>query len=254
MKKIYIYTLSDPQTNIIKYVGKTNNLKQRFNQHIYSGRHQPNHCKKNSWITSLLNKNLKPKMEVIDEIEGEWEWLEEFWIEQLIIWGFPLKNMTKGGGGKSGFKVSDITKEKMSLSKKGKTPKNYNLFRDSTKKGEIIQYNLNGKEIRKFETVGSAKRKTGISNIDLVVKHKRLTAGNFIWRYTNNPLLKKDIIFIKKELNKQKPKIILQKNKNNGVIIKEWGSVNEVKKKYKHINAVLRGERKSAGGYFWEYK
>ena len=34
MEKYFIYTLAHPITGEIKYIGKTNNLKRRFNQHL----------------------------------------------------------------------------------------------------------------------------------------------------------------------------------------------------------------------------
>ncbi len=43
----YIYTLSDPNTNEVRYVGKTINIKRRYKQHLYDKR-QTSH--KNSWI------------------------------------------------------------------------------------------------------------------------------------------------------------------------------------------------------------
>lgn len=30
----YIYTLSDPITNVVKYIGKTNDISNRFKRHI----------------------------------------------------------------------------------------------------------------------------------------------------------------------------------------------------------------------------
>ena len=41
-------------------------------------------------------------MTVIDEVIGDWEWLEKYWIEQFKQWGFLLTNHTKGGEGAYG--------------------------------------------------------------------------------------------------------------------------------------------------------
>lgn len=70
MKKVYFYALRDPRDNGIKYIGRTVNPKNRLRQHIYSGKSNGSKDRKSAWIKSLLNKNLKPLMEIIDYIDG----------------------------------------------------------------------------------------------------------------------------------------------------------------------------------------
>ena len=60
---VNIYTLSDPITGAIRYVGKTINLKQRFNKHIMESKKSTKSYKK-AWINSLLKKELKPIINV----------------------------------------------------------------------------------------------------------------------------------------------------------------------------------------------
>lgn len=114
--KTYIYTLSHPTTKKICYIGKTINPKKRFRQHIDSGKNIKNNLV-SKWIKSLLNKDLKPSMEIIDEIEGDWEWLEIYWISQFKTWGFKLKNMTEGGEGSTGYSCNKKTRKKISNTK-----------------------------------------------------------------------------------------------------------------------------------------
>jgi DNA-binding CsgD family transcriptional regulator len=109
----YIYTLSDPITNQIKYVGKTNNLKQRLANHISDGRINKKNNLLTNWIKSLLNQNLKPKIEIIDETVENWGDLEQYWISQLKTWGFTLKNITLGGEGTYGRIWSQISINKI---------------------------------------------------------------------------------------------------------------------------------------------
>ena len=116
--KIYIYTLAEPTTGEIRYVGKTNNLKTRFYNHLKASR--KNYL--SSWIKSLKSKQLKPIMEVVEECEiNEWEFLERYWISQFKAWGFSLTNLTEGGEGIYGYSHTDSAKEKMSESRKGKS-------------------------------------------------------------------------------------------------------------------------------------
>ena len=94
---VNIYTLSDPITGRVRYVGKTINLKQRFNKHILESRKSTKSHKK-AWINSLLNKNLKPIINIIDIVDEEnWGFWEQYWISQFKTWGFKLTNTTDGG-------------------------------------------------------------------------------------------------------------------------------------------------------------
>ena len=251
MNTIKIYTLSD--SNTIRYIGQTNNPKKRIYKHIFEANNSGGKNKRCSWIKSLLNKGERPILEIVDEVPfKEWGFWEQYWISQMKQWGFNLVNDTLGGEGSYGRKHSTETKSKMSKAKKGKLPKNIKLLQKSRIKG-ITQYDLNGDIIKEWESVNEAKETLGINNIELVVNKTRNSAGGFIWRFSNDKLTEKEINEIKEKHLKQEPKIILQIDKN-GNMIKEWDSVNSIKKRYKHINAILRGDRKTAGGYYWEYK
>ncbi len=116
----YIYTLQDPISNEIRYVGKTDYLKQRLYAHIIE-------CKtdrkthKISWIKSLLSRGLKPMISILDEVPiDEWEYWESFWIQQLRQWGFRLTNISSGGFNNN-YKRNVESKEKMRKSKIGCT-------------------------------------------------------------------------------------------------------------------------------------
>jgi len=114
----YIYTLSDPLTKMIRYVGKTNNLKIRFKDHCA--------CKSKTWcrnwILGLREIGLKPIMEVIEEYPQDepqqWEFAERFWISYFRFLGFELTNLESGGG--SGKTFSQATLMKMSRSQTGR--------------------------------------------------------------------------------------------------------------------------------------
>lgn len=120
----FIYTLSDPRTNEVRYVGVTYDIKQRFYYHVYSAKHRrttKNHC----WVFSLLNQGISPLMEIIEEIKPEsgmtWQEAEIFWIETLRFYGCNLNNLTAGGRG--GLKPSKEVREKISQSRIGFTHK-----------------------------------------------------------------------------------------------------------------------------------
>lgn len=114
----YIYTLKDPITNEIRYVGKANDPNKRILDHIKECK-SSNISHKISWIKSLLNINLKPIVEILDEVpSNEWEKWEQYWISQIRSWGFNLTNISKGGYDNS-YKRSIESKKKMRKSKLG---------------------------------------------------------------------------------------------------------------------------------------
>lgn len=142
MSKVKIYTLSDPITLEVRYVGKTvQGLEKRLNQHLLDSKKFKN--LNSNWLKSLKRKSLKPIIEELDEVdESKWIEAEIYWIAQLKAWGFNLNNHTIGGDGVSkgnipwnkGIKVgisynkgispSEETKRKISEKLKGNKPWN----------------------------------------------------------------------------------------------------------------------------------
>lgn len=121
MKKVIIYTLSDPDTGVVKYVGRTTNkLAYRLTNHINDAKKEGN--KRATWIKSLTNRGVKPIIEEIDIAETweESELLEQLYISLFKSWGFDLKNGTIGGEGPIGFKHTDEQRKAQSESRKGK--------------------------------------------------------------------------------------------------------------------------------------
>ena len=89
----YIYALSHPITNEVRYIGKTINIKRRYKQHLYDKRTK---SYKSSWIISLKSLGLKPIMTIIEECNDvNWEDREIYWIQQYE----NLTNTQKGGNG-----------------------------------------------------------------------------------------------------------------------------------------------------------
>ena len=100
MSDVIIYTLKDPITNDIRYIGKTTQtLNRRLQIHVYKSRKSTTSHKK-AWIKGLLNKGLKPIIEKFDEVSNDdWKFWEQYWISQFKAWGFKLTNTTAGGEG-----------------------------------------------------------------------------------------------------------------------------------------------------------
>ena len=90
-----IYTLSHPLTNEIRYVGLTRKtLEERLRGHLKS----KDKVHRNFWIKKLLKEGLKPKIELIEEVDDDiGPETEIFWISMFKLWGFRLCNLTEGG-------------------------------------------------------------------------------------------------------------------------------------------------------------
>lgn len=101
MDTINIYGLCCPDTNIVKYVGKTSlPLKRRLGQHINKS-NSKNKTKKNEWIIELLKNNKKPYIILLEIVTNKnVNSKEKVWI---LKFGLPnLVNGNIGGGGNNG--------------------------------------------------------------------------------------------------------------------------------------------------------
>ena len=81
---VFIYSLKDPITYQIKYIGKTIDINRRYKEHIQT--HRNRKSKKNSWVISLIKNGLEPIMEILEECNlDNWEERETFWISYLNL-------------------------------------------------------------------------------------------------------------------------------------------------------------------------
>ena len=149
----YIYSLIDPRYNTLRYIGQTNNVKDRLRRHLQDNRK----LKRTSWIKSLINKNLKPIMRIEAVVTfKDKDKMEKMFIQSYKSMGCKLLNMTEGGEGGDVFKNKTPKelkkyKKKLSKAKLGKAPwnkgkkmskefkdkcKNKNFIRNS--RGQII--------------------------------------------------------------------------------------------------------------------
>lgn len=116
---ISIYKLVDPETNEIRYIGQTSNIKKRYINHLQGNKYRNTHT--TNWIQSLLNKNLKPIIEIIDICNIEnLDIIEQKYIKEYKEKGNNLTNHSIGGHSSLGCKHSEESKLKRSIRQKGK--------------------------------------------------------------------------------------------------------------------------------------
>jgi len=192
-KLTFIYVLIDPRSNQVRYVGKTDNLKKRYNHHlIYNGKSH-----KTSWIKNLKNENKKPIIEVIDEVPiTEWKFWERYWISQIRAWGFELVNNTEGG---EGFASGKLNPAHLPHVKK---------LKSKTHKGKEIPQEMRdriSKTLTGRENPEHSKRMTGRKQSE---EHKKATSISL--RGNGAILTKKQVIEIKKIFNNNIDKLTLQ--------------------------------------------
>jgi len=93
---IYIYGLYTDED--IRYVGKTNNLEKRLNEHIRDAKCNKN-THKHNWIRKELKNNKEIKIKILEECNiKNWEEKEKLWIKKYN----NLTNCTEGGEGGHG--------------------------------------------------------------------------------------------------------------------------------------------------------
>jgi hypothetical protein len=151
--KAYIYTLSDPITLQIRYVGKTNAPRIRFVEHLRES--TSSNKRKSDWISYLQVRGLLPILDVVEEHTlldtRAWKHSERFWIQNLKGLGCDLLNVRKGGEN-DGFYDEEV-KLHLSRIRKGRkgTPES-KAKRIATRRGRITE-----KMKWQFENVKAAR-------------------------------------------------------------------------------------------------
>jgi hypothetical protein len=99
MKPTNIYALTDPRTNLIRYVGKTiKPVRERLAVHLYYAR-KGAHTGCARWLKGLQDNGLLPEVIILQVVNEDWAAAERHWIAKLRAQGSPLLNHTAGGDG-----------------------------------------------------------------------------------------------------------------------------------------------------------
>ncbi|MGI4812133.1 MAG: hypothetical protein ACRYG5_09880 [Janthinobacterium lividum] len=98
---VYIYALIDPETDLIRYIGKSVRPMDRLTNHM----NERSNCHRSHWLQALKSKGLRPDLAILERIGGAWPWQhsETYWIAYARRHGWPLTNNTEGGDGVTGL-------------------------------------------------------------------------------------------------------------------------------------------------------
>lgn len=118
MRRWYIYSLIDPRTSAVRYVGWAFDVAKRVRDHISKARKQHSH--KASWLVQLENDGLQPLYQVLESGTNEWAEAERRWIAYFREQGASLTNLTDGGEGIIGYVFSAETRRRMGDAKRGR--------------------------------------------------------------------------------------------------------------------------------------
>lgn len=213
-KPVFIYGLADPDTNEVRYIGKTvKKLSARLRGHIGDSKKR-NHRSAN-WIKSCIENGKEPEIFEIDivDVGDDWVEAEQFWIAMMRYLGCDLTNHAIGGQGTDGYKFTEEQIKKLSDSHKG-----IGRSKEALEK--------HAETMKKKKELGWVKK--GMTSEQM---EKRLVT------------LKKNHIL---GLHKQKPKATQEQKLKNSIARKEWDSPESRKK----ISDGVKKARAEGRGHF----
>lgn len=116
-------------------------------------------------------------------------------------------------------------------------------------KTSIIQLSLNGEYVKTYKSISEACKALNKNGRNQEIKNclngKYSTAFGYIWKYKN-----------KTNVIREKKPMIIQMDKDTGLIINKYKSVKEASLatsiSVPNINNCIRGRQKKAGGYIWK--
>jgi group I intron endonuclease len=242
-----VYVLKEPNSEIVRYVGITTYpLQKRYIGHV----NDPKKTYKTNWIKSLKLNGLLPEIELVEDGLSFEEALKKEieYIKLFKACGARLVNGTLGGEGSMGYKHTENSKKKLSLSLKG---------RQFTKEHKNkISLGLIGKlhskeSYRKFSEF--CKTRTGKKNPFYGKRHSEETKKKLSITAKINGTYKYATEVSR--ITNRRP--VLQYDLH-GNFLREFCSVKEagesVSRASTNISASCSGRKNVIGGFIWKYK
>ena len=172
MKMNYIYTITDPRTEKVFYVGQTTDPKTRFKEHKFK-KYSANQEKRRI-IESIKKEGMMPVFKILHSIKDP---VVADKKEKEVILSFKgtLCNIfTTGKLGEAEKRIKKYTPNKK-------------LSAASTCKKPVAMINNNNEVVKVWESVCMASAETGIArgSIACVARgdKRRKSAGGYLWKY-----------------------------------------------------------------------
>lgn len=160
---LYLYSLIDPITNEIRYIGISVNPKRRFRQHLQCVLSK----RKYEWISFLKSQNLEPKLDILFKSDDIKFILDK---ERELIKILPnLLNISKGGEFNLAYSFGDR---------------------------EVKMFSLEGELLNTFTSNAEALRFLNLEDSSSLISACALRARNhaygYIWRYDDDIITAED--------------------------------------------------------------
>ena len=274
----YIYKLIDPSNNEIRYIGQTDNIKRRYNDHISSSMNENSDSYdtyKARWVRKLKLNGLLPIIEIVEECDSleQSNIRERYYVSKLTNEGCRLTNSY----------ITDVTefsshtREKMSNARKGKTleeivglEKSIELKKYYSEKTKLNNPNKNNDPLVREKISNALKEYLSDKENHWAYGLKMDDEHNEKLRLAklNNP---KNVGNKKPRTEEQKEKI---RNSIKGIKIKrsvilqydldmnlvnEWKSLREIERSdsslsRSQIAKCCKGNKDTYAGFIWTYK
>lgn len=120
--RFLVYGLVDPQTDVVRYIGKSSSGLTRPKYHLYRNNIvRENHTHKRAWLLELFDRGLRPAIRVLKECSSneEVEEAERLLIKEYRQNGVGLTNLAEGGtSGSIGASWSEASRRRLAETNK----------------------------------------------------------------------------------------------------------------------------------------
>lgn len=226
----YIYSLTDPETKKVRYIGKTVNPKYRLREHLYeSVKYQNYRC---NWIRGLMKRGLTPIFNILEICPLQN--FEEREAYHISLYDFnELTNSDEKGQGNKNRRREIVENAK---------------YRNK----KVYQYDLNGILIKEYKSTREAARHLSIS-------HGNITrCCNGLWKHASGFIFSYKQEIIEPLVNPNAIKKSVIEIDSNGNQIGEWTSLMDCSRDTKidngNLSKVCNGKNKSIKGRIFRFK
>lgn len=237
----YIYTLSDPDTQEVRYIGKTNNIAKRYSAHI----NDKSKSHKNSWIKSLLICNKYPTITIIASFDDESKCFdaEIKYIAEYKQKGYDLTNHHNGGIGGSVETMGLDNNPRSKINSKIAISITTDLLNSDLTIEEIaLKYNCTKSIVENIKVGHSWSKITGLKN------------DGKKWIRKNSTINRAKALREKGVYDKQSVKI--QQFSLDGNLLNTFNSIKEASEKTNtnrcSISSCINNKSKTANNFIWK--